>query len=139
MTKNRLSSAQQTLLQILQTENKAMSAYALLDRAKPFGFHAPMQIYRILNKLIDHGLIVKIDALNMYLAHDCQHQQHIYQLLIICTECQKVQCVDLPQLGPVIEQSIQPQHFNAKQQHLELLGQCALCCSRHKDELNMKK
>ena len=139
MTNIRLSSAQQTILKILQTENKAMSAYALLDQAKPFGFHAPMQIYRILKKLMDYGLIVKIDALNMYLAHECHHRQPTYQLLTICTECQKVQWVDLPQLGPVIEQSIQPQHFNAKQQHLELLGQCALCCSRRKDEINMKK
>lgn len=132
MTKTQLSSAQQTILQILQTENKAMSAYTLLDMAKPFGFHAPMQIYRILNRLMDYGLVVKLDTLNMYLAHECQHQ-HAYQLLTICTECQKVQCVDLPQLGQVIEQSIHPQHFNSKHQHLELLGQCALCCSQHKD------
>ncbi|KAA8731462.1 Fur family transcriptional regulator [Acinetobacter qingfengensis] len=132
MATKQLNYAQQIVLQILQNENKAISAYYLLNQAKPFGFHAPMQIYRILNKLMDYGLVVKLDSLNMYLAHECQHQ-HAYQLLTICTECQKVQCVDLPQLGQVIQQFIHPQHFNCKHQHLELLGQCALCCSQHKD------
>ena len=42
--------AQQKLLQILQAEHKAMSAYQLLEKAKPYGFQAPMQIYRVLKQ-----------------------------------------------------------------------------------------
>ena len=44
----KLTIAQQNILDILKTENKAMSAYELLEKAKPYGFQAPIQIYRIL-------------------------------------------------------------------------------------------
>ncbi len=125
----KLKSAQQQILDILIKENKALSAYALLEKAKPFGFHAPMQVYRTLKKLADYGLILKLDCLNMYFAYESKHQ---YQLVTICTECQKTQVVDIPQLCHIIEQSIHPQNFSSKYQHLELLGQCALCRSEHK-------
>ena len=132
VTTIKLNPAQQQILDILIAENKALSAYALLEKAKPFGFHSPMQVYRILKKLADYGLILKLDSLNMYLANESK-QQHQYQLVTICTECQKTQVFDIPQLDHIIEQSIHPQNFSSKYQHLELLGQCALCCSEHKD------
>lgn len=62
----KLTIAQQNILDILKTENKAMSAYELLEKAKPYGFQAPIQIYRILKKLSEQCLIVKLNTLNMY-------------------------------------------------------------------------
>lgn len=132
MTQIQLNTAQQTILHIMQIEKKAMSAYALLERVKPLGIQAPTQIYRILNKLMQHSLVVKIDTLNMYLAHECRNQQS-YQLLTICTECQRVECIELPQLGQLIRKSLHQKHFSSNYQHLELLGQCASCLSRHQD------
>lgn len=128
MTKIKLSATQQTILHILQTNNKAMSAYDLLKLVKPYGFHAPTQIYRILNKLINYRLVIKIETLNRYLAYGHKFQQ-TYQILAICTDCQKVECIEMPNLDQIIEQSIYTKNFNSKYRHLEILGQCALCSS----------
>lgn len=57
MNELKLSVVQQRVLTILQNEQKAMSAYALLEKAKSFGLQSPVQIYRIL-KLSGYGLIL---------------------------------------------------------------------------------
>ena len=93
----KLTIAQQNILAILKAENKAMSAYELLEKAKPYGFQAPIQIYRILKKLTDQCLIVKLNTLNMYVLNQAELTAS-YQLFTVCTECQKVQTLAIPQL-----------------------------------------
>ena len=51
MSELKLSAIQQRVLTILQNEQKAISAYALLEKVKPYGLQSPVQIYRILKKL----------------------------------------------------------------------------------------
>jgi Fur family zinc uptake transcriptional regulator len=134
MSELKLSAVQQNVLTILQNEQKAMSAYALLEKGKSFGLQSPIQIYRILKKLSRYGLILKLDTLNKYLAYELKNKQ-TYLLVTICTECQAVQIVDTPQFTHAIEQSIFPQKFNSKHHYLELVGQCALCFSKHNSTL----
>ncbi|MGQ1309238.1 Fur family transcriptional regulator [Acinetobacter baumannii] len=134
MNKLKLSVTQQRVLSILQNEQKAMSAYALLEKAKPLGLHSPVQIYRILKKLLGCGLILKLDSLNKYLAYELKNKQ-TYFLVTICTECQAIEIVDSPQFAQVIEQSIFRQNFNSRHHYLELVGQCALCFSKHNSPL----
>ena len=134
MNELKLSVVQQRVLTILQNEQKAMSAYALLEKAKSFGLQSPVQIYRILKKLSGYGLILKLVTLNKYLAYELRKKQS-YLLVTICTECQAVQIVDSPQFAHAIEQSIFPQNFNSKHHYLELAGQCALCFSKHNSPL----
>ena len=45
MNELKLSVVQQRVLTILQNEQKAMSAYALLEKAKSFELQSPVQIY----------------------------------------------------------------------------------------------
>ena len=129
MNELKLSVVQQRVLTILQNEQKAMSAYALLEKAKSFGLQSPVQIYRILKKLSDSGLILRLNTLNKYLAYELKNKQN-YLLVTICTECQTVQILDSPQFTQVIEQSLVHQDFSPKHHCLELLGQCALCFSK---------
>ncbi|OTU19993.1 Fur family transcriptional regulator [Acinetobacter pittii] len=134
MNELKLSTAQLKVLSILQNERKAMSAYALLERAKSFGLQSPVQIYRILNKLSGHGLILKLDTLNKYLAYELKNKKTCL-LVTICTDCQTVEIIDSPQLALVIEQSILLQNFDSRNQYVELAGQCALCFSKHNSHL----
>ncbi|MBP8005447.1 MAG: Fur family transcriptional regulator [Acinetobacter sp.] len=122
--------AQQYILDILKTENKAMSAYELLEKAKPYGFHAPIQIYRILKKLSEQCLIVKLNTLNMYVLSQAEITAS-YQLFTVCTECQQVQSIVIPQLKNCVESSIKAKKFNPKYPYLEVLGQCFSCISKH--------
>ena len=130
--KNQLTLPQQQVLEILKLEDRAMTAYALLEKVKHLGFHAPTQVYRVLKKLMDYGVILRLDSLNMYVACELTAKSQ-YQLVTICTVCQKAKVVETPQLAQFIQQSIYYQNFNSKQHHLELLGQCDVCCSKHQD------
>lgn len=126
----KLTIAQQNILAILKAENKAMSAYELLEKAKPYGFQAPIQIYRILKKLTDQCLIVKLNTLNMYVLNQAELTAS-YQLFTVCTECQRVQTLAIPQLKNCVESSIKAKRFNPKYPYLEVLGQCFSCISKH--------
>ncbi|WP_130803767.1 Fur family transcriptional regulator [Acinetobacter ihumii] len=126
MNKLKLSLAQQQILDILKMQNKALSAYFILDQAKPLGLNAPIQIYRILKKLTDYGLILKLNSLNLYVAHELKPGQN-YPLITICTQCQSVDVIDTPQLGSIMQQALSRKQFNASSHYVELLGQCASC------------
>jgi Fur family transcriptional regulator, zinc uptake regulator len=125
--------AQQKLLQILQTENKAMSAYELLEKAKPYGFQAPMQIYRVLKQLCEQKLILKLNTLNLYIAPIVACEQS-FQILTVCTQCQHVQSIAIPRFERRIKQSLSTKKFNAKYEYLEVLGQCFSCLSKHENQ-----
>jgi Fur family zinc uptake transcriptional regulator len=129
--------AQQRLLQILQAENKAMSAYELLEKAKPYGFQAPMQIYRALKKLSEQKLILKLNTLNLYIA-SVTNFDGPYQILTVCTHCQHVQSIAIPKFERCIKRSLNAQKFNAKCEYLEVLGQCFSCVSAHENQTILK-
>jgi Fur family zinc uptake transcriptional regulator len=126
----KIAFAQQKILDILSAENKAMSAYELLEKAKPYGFHAPMQIYRILKKLTDQCLILKLNTLNMYASKQAEMSSN-YQLITICTECQSVQSITIPQLHSCVETTTKAQNFKPQYPYLEILGQCFSCAAKH--------
>ncbi|MCH7388898.1 transcriptional repressor [Acinetobacter modestus] len=129
----KLTIAQQNILDILKTENKAMSAYELLEKAKPYGFQAPIQIYRILKKLSEQCLIVKLNTLNMYVLNQAEISAS-YQLFTVCTECQRVQSIAIPQLKACVESTIQAKQFNPRYPYLEVVGQCFSCLSKHETQ-----
>lgn len=122
----KLSSNQEKILYFLRLENKALSAYSLLDKAKTLDLYAPTQVYRILQKLIDKGLVIKLNTLNRYFAYKISNPQQCY-VLTICTECKKVQVVAVSPLGLTLEQIMQYQQFVPKNQFVEILGQCFSC------------
>lgn len=132
MTNLKLNSNQQVIFDLLKTAQQPLSAYTILEQARPFGFHAPTQVYRVLNKLIGYGLIIKLNTVNMYFAHETPHahQQH-YHLLTVCTDCTAVQDTCLSDLNQGIQQSLHQQHFVSESPFLELLGQCEQCIHNH--------
>ncbi|WP_151798175.1 Fur family transcriptional regulator [Acinetobacter bereziniae] len=129
--------AQQKLLQILQAEHKAMSAYQLLEKAKPYGFQAPMQIYRVLKQLCEQKLIIKLNSLNLYIA-TVANLETPYQILTVCTHCQQVQSIAIPQFDRCVKQFLNAKKFNAKCEYLEVLGQCFSCVSAHESHTILK-
>ena len=97
----RFTTKRKQALMLLLTANKAISAYDLLDAFKEnFNETLPAtSIYRILDFLIDEGLVHKIDIANKYIA--CEHIQtdktDDEMQFIICQSCQKVKELSLSQ------------------------------------------
>lgn len=126
MSTLKLNAIQHSVLSILKNERKALSAYALLEKSKPLGVQSPMQIYRILKKLLASGFILKIETLNKYLAYELKHTQG-YVLMTICRDCQGIDVINSAQFTQVIRQSVSAQKFHSQHSYLELVGQCAAC------------
>ena len=62
----------QTLVMGALTRSKGpLSAYTILDQLRDNGFRAPLQVYRALDKLVEFGLVHRLESLNAFVA--CRH------------------------------------------------------------------
>ena len=68
-----LTRNQTLVLDALAESTAPMSAYSILDRLRPEGLRAPLQVYRALEKLLEHGLVHRLESLNAFIA--CRHSQ----------------------------------------------------------------
>ena len=67
----KLTRNEKLVLDALRGDHAPMTAYQLLDRLRPEGLKAPLQIYRALRALGDRHLVHKLDSQNAFMA--CTH------------------------------------------------------------------
>lgn len=128
MRRIRLTPQRQSVLELMLSAGKAMSAYHLLDQLKKIEPKAkPPTIYRALNFLIEQGFVHKVESLNSYII--CPHfdnTQHI-STLFICKNCHMI----IEKHSAIIEQELQSlaniHHFLTKHTVLEIHGICNKC------------
>lgn len=90
-----LTKNQSLVLDALSRTDAPLSAYTLLDQLREHGFRAPLQVYRALEKLIDYGLVHRLESLNSFVAcahpHDHAHGgKHGLVAFAICESCGQV-------------------------------------------------
>lgn len=116
------------VLKIIAASDKPLTAYAVLDllrKVKPKS--QVMSVYRILNFLLEHGLIHRIESLNAFiLCHHRSNQEHLSQWLI-CEQCGHVTEYDLPVFQTGLEMLSKKAGFNVTASVIELSGICADC------------
>lgn len=86
-----LTKHQSLVLHALEREENPASAYTLLDQLRAQGLRAPQQVYRALDKLIEYGLVHRVETLNSFVA--CAHphdHQHGLVVFAICDQCGRV-------------------------------------------------
>lgn len=83
-----LTRHQSLVLGVLTREESPASAYTLLDQLRDEGLRAPQQVYRALDKLIEYGLVHRVESLNSFVvcAHPHDHQ-HGAIVFAICDQC----------------------------------------------------
>jgi len=74
----------------LQTADRPMSAYDLIERLRAQGINAPTTVYRSLNRLMARGYVHRLESLNAFVgcAGECRHDAAIFA---ICEGCGAVQ------------------------------------------------
>lgn len=84
-----LTRHQTLVLEALAREENPASAYALLDRLRDDGVRAPQQVYRALDKLIEYGLVHRVESLNSFIVctHPHEHARHGQVVFAICDRC----------------------------------------------------
>ena len=123
-----LKKNQKLVYDALHTASGPLSAYAILDLLREHGFRAPLQVYRALDKLVEFGLVHKLESLNAFVAcsHDeCEASEPA--AFMICEECESVSELGDSKLTSHLGKLANTQEFALKHTTVELHGRCKNC------------
>lgn len=123
---------QQQVLTALQQAKAPLSAYALLDQLRMNGFSAPTQVYRALERLVDGGMVHRLESLNAYVSctcvSDCERGPTAFA---ICDNCGHVEEFVDDSLGRCLDRWMKGSAFSLRSSTIELRGKCSVCAKLH--------
>lgn len=123
LTKNQL-----LVMKELSKAGEPLGAYAILDQLRDHGFRAPLQVYRALNKLVEAGLVHKLESLNAFVV--CRQpgcESHESTAFMICGSCgQTTEFIDRL-LARRLKKLACDSEFALKETTIELRGICRTC------------
>ena len=111
-----------------------LTAYTILEQLRDEGFRAPPQVYRALDKLIEFGLVHRLESLKAFVA--CRHpscRDHDFIAFMICEACDQVAEISDPSLTDMIQNVAADADFKMRQATIELKGQCAACAAQRNE------
>ncbi len=121
-----LTRNQTVVLAVLEAAARPLGAYQILEQTTPGGVRAPAQVYRALERLVELGLVHRIETLNAYLF--CGHGPHVDEVAFaICDSCGSVSEIALTGVRTALQLSAAAQGFAVQQSHVELHGACGAC------------
>ncbi|MGG7518665.1 Fur family transcriptional regulator [Allorhizobium undicola] len=130
MSTQQLTRNQTLVYQALEKAEGPLSAYSILDKLRDHGFRAPLQVYRALEKLLEFGLVHRLESLNAFVA--CAHPQHDCcnhgtVAFAICERCGHVREFHDHSIDHRLEDWAKAQGFKAEKTTIEIRGLCAQC------------
>jgi Fur family zinc uptake transcriptional regulator len=97
-----------------------------MEKTTAEGLRAPQQVYRALERLVDHRLVHRIETLNAYLY--CDHGPHAGEAAFaVCSRCGAVEELPLDNVMPQLRRSAKSRGFAIQVSHVELVGLCRRC------------
>lgn len=123
-----LTKHQALVLDTLSRREGPSSAYALLDQLRGEGLRTPPQIYRALEKLIEYGLVHRVESLNSFVAcaHPHEHKQAV-TAFAICDNCGHVDEFSDAAIERRLKGWANDQAFKLNTAAIELHGICENC------------
>lgn len=123
-----LKKNQKLVQDVLVAASSPLSAYSILDSLREEGFRAPLQVYRALDKLIELGLVHKLESLNAFVA--CTHDECAIDepaAFMICESCESVSELGDAHLTAHLSKLAKSNAFDLKHTTVELHGLCKNC------------
>ncbi len=105
-----------------------LTAYAILDLLRDSGFRAPLQVYRALDKLVEYGMVHRLESLNAFVA--CSHKDcsgHGSAAFAICETCGCVAEFTPDEAIGLLKAWTEKQQFHLSRTTIELRGTCKTC------------
>ncbi|MEO1027643.1 MAG: hypothetical protein AAFX02_01175 [Pseudomonadota bacterium] len=93
----KLTKNEELILGVIETANKPLKAYDILEAVMENGIRSPMTIYRALKGLASKGKIHKITHLNAFVLADEKPRKDTVRATITCETCEKTTLVSIPQ------------------------------------------
>ena len=125
-----LTNKQALVMNLLGKTKGPLSAYAILDQLHDSGFRAPVQVYRALEKLMELGLVHRLESLNAFVAcqqRTCDHQSKKTIMFTICEICGSVQELVNNGLEHLVRSLEKDIDFLTNRSVIELKGICSTC------------
>ena len=113
------------MVEILIRDHKPLAAYEILDALSKEGFSSsPPIAYRVLDFLIEKGLVHKIQGLNSFIACAYAGCVHI-PAFVICRKCENV--AEIRGEENIPKASSSSLGFKIENAMIEILGICSTC------------
>lgn len=130
-----LTKNQTLVLNALTRLEGPASAYSLLDQLREQGFRAPLQVYRALDKLMEMGLVHRLECLNSFVAcahpHEHAHgHKHGLVAFAICESCGQVEEFSDAKVEERLRGWANDHSFKLAKTTIELRGSCAGCLAQ---------
>jgi len=125
-----LTRNQAFVFETLQNADAPLSAYTILDELRADGFRAPLQVYRALDKLVEMGLVHRLESLNAFVA--CDHPEgdpHGAIAFAICEDCGRVDEFADDEIVQRLGNWAKAEKFRLDKTIIELRGTCATCAA----------
>lgn len=126
-----LTRNQSLVLGVLTQASAPRSAYDILDGLRGDGFRAPLQVYRALEKLMEIGLVHRLESLNAFVAcsdpHDHAHHSHGVTAFAICEDCGAVSEFHDDVIEGRLTAWQKSENFKPKKTTIEIRGHCRDC------------
>ncbi len=128
MTSKTLTKNQKIVLDALRVGNAPMSAYQILDQedVRSNGLKAPLTIYRALDKLVEAGLVHRIESLNAFILCDQDHHTDP-PAFMICHNCKNITEVGTRAVRNALKKQASELGFRIEQLQVEASGRCRRC------------
>ena len=123
-----LTRNQSLVMGALSKSDGPLSAYTILDQLRDHGFRAPLQVYRALDKLVEFGMVHRLESLNAFVA--CRHpdcDDHETIAFMICETCGLVSEISDNALADRLKLLAGEARFALKKTTIELRGICRNC------------
>lgn len=123
-----LTKNQSLVMSALSEADGPLSAYTILDQLRDQGFRAPLQVYRALDKLVEFGLVHRLESLNAFVA--CRHpdcEDHETIAFMICERCGQVSEVSDSAVAKRLKHLAAEAGFALQKSTVELRGTCNNC------------
>lgn len=123
-----LTRNQTLVMAALSRADIPLSAYTILDELRDQGFRAPPQVYRALEKLVELGLVHRVESLNAFVAcrqPDCE--TYPTTVFAICDACGHVAEVSGDTLSRHFKAVAKTADFRLRKTTVELSGICTNC------------
>lgn len=114
------------VLNLLAASNRPISAYDISDRSIVAGQSiVPNQVYRTLARLIDQGLVHRVESLSAYML-----KQQSFDGCLICDQCHAVQILSDPDLFARLQDCAHRFGFAVDRTVVEMHGCCRDCATQ---------
>lgn len=123
-----LTRNQGLVLEALNDSVGPLSAYDILNRLRPDGLRAPLQVYRALDKLVERGLAHRLESLNAFVAcADAHCHRKGLIAFAICDSCGKVDEFNDAVIEARLGEWAGGKGFAVAHTTMEIRGKCEAC------------